>query len=504
MTEEELNGLEEGVQYEQGRLTKGGTWGGGTEHQAMAIMLKINIVIWDRRYVGRVNEKYKQIYICTPQGKVHLTDVTQAAGIVRGDVHPSIHLIYDHVAKHYEYFGGEAGRQTAAASEPGAAKGKQENTQQIATEKRGEGESSGLEEEIVNNITEKGTSERREGQQEATNGKNIEGCHLEVLIGTLNVSGISYGYRGKYIHTTEDLLKIRPGDKLREIIEMMKTQGISLMTLTDTHLGQEGITEVGIYLRQEGMGGGGIAARKEAGEEVTTGVRRKAGIYYIWNPSMVSVQDITEVHSGRAARARVKALDSGNELEVYGIYMPVRKNDGKCVEDIWENVMEEITCRGTRNFVICGDFNAETEAWIKRNGRTPMEEDEVYQGVLEDLNLITSITNEYTFERARTQIDNILIPIELLHNLQTAHTATGVREKDHRLVLARLAWEVKGKMGEERPTCRYTDRFEEEHWQRYEQLLTERLKEIRDSLKDRRPGDRLTILQEAVTGTAAE
>eukprot|EP00965_Chrysotila_dentata_P183029 6044062-Pleurochrysis_carterae.AAC.1 len=53
MTTEELNGLLDGVQYEQGRLTKGGTWGGGTEHQALAIMLQTNIVIWDRRYVGK-------------------------------------------------------------------------------------------------------------------------------------------------------------------------------------------------------------------------------------------------------------------------------------------------------------------------------------------------------------------------------------------------------------------------------------------------------------------
>eukprot|EP00965_Chrysotila_dentata_P157836 5214328-Pleurochrysis_carterae.AAC.1 len=45
MKEEEIGKLGGGVQYEQGRLTKGGTWGGGTEHQAMALMLKINIVI---------------------------------------------------------------------------------------------------------------------------------------------------------------------------------------------------------------------------------------------------------------------------------------------------------------------------------------------------------------------------------------------------------------------------------------------------------------------------
>eukprot|EP00965_Chrysotila_dentata_P218791 6190770-Pleurochrysis_carterae.AAC.1 len=133
-----------------------------------------------------------------------------------------------------------------------------------------------------------------------------------------------------------------------------------------------------------------------------------------------------------------------------------------------------------------------------------MEEDVVFQGVIEDLNLITSITKDYTFERARTQIDNILVPIELPHTLQTAHTATGVREKDHRLVVARLAWEVKGEEGEDRPTRRYIDKFEEEQWLRYEQILKEGIVDRRESLKNIRPGDRLKELQEAATRAAAQ
>eukprot|EP00965_Chrysotila_dentata_P006211 202821-Pleurochrysis_carterae.AAC.2 len=131
---------------------------------------------------------------------------------------------------------------------------------------------------------------------------------------------------------------------------------------------------------------------------------------------------------------------------------------------------------GKENFVLNGDFNAETEAWIKKSGRTQLEEDVVYQGVIEDLNLITSKTKDHTFERARTQIDNILLQIELLHTLQTAHTAIG--EKDHRMVVARLAWKVKGAKGESRPTRRCTSRFQAGHWQRYEQILTERIREI--------------------------
>eukprot|EP00965_Chrysotila_dentata_P209296 6185210-Pleurochrysis_carterae.AAC.5 len=61
--------------------------------------------------------------------------------------------------------------------------------------------------------------------------------------------------RGRYMKTEEELLKIRLGEKPREVTDMMKTQGVSLMTLTDTHLSQEGINDVGKFLQQEGLGG---------------------------------------------------------------------------------------------------------------------------------------------------------------------------------------------------------------------------------------------------------
>eukprot|EP00965_Chrysotila_dentata_P113170 3739531-Pleurochrysis_carterae.AAC.1 len=95
--------------------------------------------------------------------------------------------------------------------------------------------------------------------------------------------------------------------------------------------------------------------------------------------------------------------------------------------------MQDITVRGNRNFIVNGDFNAETETWINRTGKTQKEEDVIYQGVIEDLNLAASIPEDYTFERAQTQIDNILLPIELIHNLKEAHVTTRVREKDHKL-----------------------------------------------------------------------
>eukprot|EP00965_Chrysotila_dentata_P147960 4884016-Pleurochrysis_carterae.AAC.7 len=179
---------------------------------------------------------------------------------------------------------------------------------------------------------------------------------LGLYIGILNVSGISYGHRVKYIKTEEDLLKIRPGKKLRKMTEMMKTQGIGLMTLSDTHRSKEGMEEVRTYLRQEGLGGGGIITRKEMNEETTLRARRRAGIYFIWDTTQMQVEDIEEVYESRVARAKVTVIDSGKEFTVYGVYMLVRNNKGGRVKDIWEKVMEDIAYRGTRNFIINGDF----------------------------------------------------------------------------------------------------------------------------------------------------
>eukprot|EP00965_Chrysotila_dentata_P237084 6201679-Pleurochrysis_carterae.AAC.1 len=193
----------------------------------------------------------------------------------------------------------------------------------------------------------------------------------------MNISGISYGYRGKYMKTEEELLKIRLGDKLREVIEMMKTQGISLITLTDTHLSQEGMGEISKFLQQEGLGGGGIAAKREMMKGREYSARRRAGIYFIWDPTKLAVEGIEEVHASRVARVRKHVLDSGKELEIYEVYMPVRNNKAERAGEIWETIMQDITDRGTRQFIINVDFTAETEAWISKNGRSQKEEDVV-------------------------------------------------------------------------------------------------------------------------------
>eukprot|EP00965_Chrysotila_dentata_P138696 4587858-Pleurochrysis_carterae.AAC.1 len=111
ITDEDLRGLKKGVQYMYGKLTRGGTWGGGTEHQALAMFLKVNIVIWDRRYIGRVGEQHRQLYVCTPHGGTYLRSVAQAHELLKQSEFESIHVLYDAAAKHYEYFAKDATRE---------------------------------------------------------------------------------------------------------------------------------------------------------------------------------------------------------------------------------------------------------------------------------------------------------------------------------------------------------------------------------------------------------
>eukprot|EP00965_Chrysotila_dentata_P006654 217441-Pleurochrysis_carterae.AAC.1 len=63
---------------------------------------------------------------------------------------------------------------------------------------------------------------------------------------------------------------------------------------------------------------------------------------------------------------------------------------------------------------------------------------------------------------------------------------------------------MKGGKGELRPTKRYTDKFQEKHWLEYERILQERASEIQGKMGDKRPSDKLRIIQQELTKAAAE
>eukprot|EP00965_Chrysotila_dentata_P257461 6212893-Pleurochrysis_carterae.AAC.2 len=248
--------------------------------------------------------------------------------------------------KHYEYFGKDEHKEDR---EKGTCEVPGQDRERKAQGQHGREADDDKGKKLAVETTTNQTTDKRETKAKPTKqGTGAMGARKgreeqtpEMHIGTMNISGIAYGYRGKYIRTKEELLKIRPGDKLREVTEMMKTQGISLMTLTDTHLNQEGMRDVGKFLQQEGLGGGGITARRERTEDTEYSARRRAGIYFIWDPTKIGVDGIEEVYASRVARGRIHVLHSGKELDVYGVYMPVRNNKAERTGEIWETLMQE-------------------------------------------------------------------------------------------------------------------------------------------------------------------
>eukprot|EP00965_Chrysotila_dentata_P026523 878914-Pleurochrysis_carterae.AAC.1 len=72
------------------------------------------------------------------------------------------------------------------------------------------------------------------------------------------------------------------------------------------------------------------------------------------------------------------------------------------------------------------------------------------------------------------------------------------------MVIATLAWEMKGGKGGRRPIRRYTDKFQEAHWLKYERILQERTNEIQERVESKRPSDKLRIIQDELSKAAAE
>eukprot|EP00965_Chrysotila_dentata_P179370 5923820-Pleurochrysis_carterae.AAC.1 len=71
------------------------------------MLLRVNIVIWDRRHIGRVGAHHKQLYLCTPGGQTFIKNVTDTAIMIQQSEYETVHILYDDLRKHYEYFARE-------------------------------------------------------------------------------------------------------------------------------------------------------------------------------------------------------------------------------------------------------------------------------------------------------------------------------------------------------------------------------------------------------------
>eukprot|EP00965_Chrysotila_dentata_P009900 322946-Pleurochrysis_carterae.AAC.1 len=152
----------------------------------------------------------------TPSSSDDPQDVTQAAALIQQSDYDTIHVLYDDVMKHYEYFDKDV-REKETMEE---SKQLREREEQVQSGNWTERDKEGFMEENGNTTRTAKRGEEMEFTRKRTRAVGIEdtrgGQILEMHIGTMNISGISYGYRGKYMRTEEELLKIRPEDKLRE------------------------------------------------------------------------------------------------------------------------------------------------------------------------------------------------------------------------------------------------------------------------------------------------
>eukprot|EP00965_Chrysotila_dentata_P118153 3905229-Pleurochrysis_carterae.AAC.2 len=58
--------------------------------------------------------------------------------------------------------------------------------------------------------------------------------------------------------------------------------------------------------------------------------RRRAGIYYVWDPTKISVAGIEEVYASRVARVSIRVLDSGKGTRgIRLVHARMRQQSGK-------------------------------------------------------------------------------------------------------------------------------------------------------------------------------
>ena len=156
-----------------------------------------------------------------------------------------------------------------------------------------------------------------------------------------------------------------------------------------------------------------------------------------------------EVVRGRVVRVEMEDVASGLEWTQIGVYMPVRGRAKITVaasggtddtetkdpaQDAWESLRDELD-KIEGEYMIGGDFNAETEAFLRSRGKKERTlSDKMFNSMLTEVGRdLRAMANDATY-RAGTQIDNWIVTPALANVMGRVHTMPGVCGKDHEIV----------------------------------------------------------------------
>ena len=151
-----------------------------------------------------------------------------------------------------------------------------------------------------------------------------------------------------------------------------------------------------------------------------------------------------EVVRGRVVKVEMEDAASGLEWTQIGVYMPVRGQakitvaagggtDGTetkdPAQDAWESLSDELD-KIHGEYMIGGDFNAETEAFLRSRGKKERTlSDKMFNSMLTEVGRdLRAMANDATY-RAGTQIDNWIVTPELANVMGRTHHARRMRER---------------------------------------------------------------------------
>ena len=182
----------------------------------------------------------------------------------------------------------------------------------------------------------------------------------------------------------------------------------------------------------------------------------KAGVLIVWDPDHLRAKRdekgevaMEEVERGRVVRVEMEDVASGLEWTQIGVYMPVRGQAKVTIaasegtqdpqtkdpaQDAWESLSDELD-KIHGEYMIGGDFNAETEAFLRGRGKKERTlSDRMFNSMLTEAGRdLRAMANDATY-RAGTQIDNWIVTPGLANVMGRVHTMPGVCGKDHEVV----------------------------------------------------------------------